>query len=110
LGKADGARGQHQRRLNERLPDVEKRHVAAPLLLAVGQLKEAVRAARLGVGRAQLTPDEAIDGGQGRAHQPGQQEVGAHKAHDERQGHERPDANHVNHIEGSGLHQAQAAL
>jgi hypothetical protein len=79
-------------------------------MLAVGQLEEAVGAAGFGVGRAQLAPNQAIDQSQAGAYQPGQQEVWPHEAHYQRQGHEGPDANHVNHIQGRGLHQAQTAL
>jgi len=110
-GKADGGGSNRERRLDERLPDEEKGHEAAPAAGTVGFAKENIGAAGFGHGGAELGPDETVECGEKRAGEPGDKGLRpAHGFDDEGADDERADADDFDHVEGDGFFQAEAAL
>ena len=109
--EADGSGSDGERRLNKGLPDEEEGHQAAPAAGAVGFAKEDVGAAGFGHGGAEFGPDEAVERGEERAGEPGDEGLrAAHGFDDEGTDDERADADDLNHVEGDGFLEAEAAL
>ena len=105
------ARGDAERSLEERLPDIEERHQPAPALRAIGFAQEDVAAARMRNSRAQFRPDTTVEEREQGARQPGDQALrSAHRLHHERNHHERPDAHHESDVEGGRFEQPEAAF
>ena len=111
LRKADGSRGNHQRRLNQRLPHEEERHQAAPFAGTVSFAQEK-RSCRRRAAARRPTPTRQIHRAErGRLQRPRQQRLRpAHGANHQRAHHEGPDADHVDHVESDGFFEAQSAL
>ena len=109
--KSDGSGSNGERRLDESLPDEEERHQASPAAGAVGFAEENVGAARLGHGGAEFGPDEAVERGEESAGEPGNEGLwAAHGFDDEGTDDERADADDLDHVEGDGFLEAEAAL
>src|SRR5208283_159012 len=109
--KADGSGGDGERGLDEGLPDEEERHEAAPAAGAVGFAKEDVSAAGFGHGGAEFGPDEAVEGGEKRAGEPGDEGLrAAHGFDDEGADDKGADADDLDHVEGDSFFQAEAAF
>src|ERR1700739_2900078 len=109
--EADGGGSDGERGLDEGLPDEEERHEASPAAGAVGFAKEDVSAAGLGHGGAEFGPDEAVESGEERAGQPGNEGLAAAPGFDdEGADDERADADNFDHVEGDGFLEAEAAL
>jgi len=109
--EADGGGSDGERRLNEGLPDEEERHQASPAAGAVGFAKEDISAAGFGHGGAEFGPDEAVESGEKRAGEPGDEGLGAaHGFDDEGADDERANADDLDHVEGDGFLEAEAAL
>src|SRR5215472_191 len=109
--EADGGGSNGKRRLHKGLPDKEEGHEASPAAGAVGFAEKDISAAGLGHGGAEFGPDEAVERGEQRTGQPGDERLrAAHGFNDQRTDHERADAHDFNHVEGNGFLQAEAAL
>src|SRR5882672_4446664 len=109
--ETDGSRRDGKRGLNKGLPDEEEGHQAAPAAGAVGFAEEDVSAAGLGHGGAKFGPDEAVERGEKRAGEPGDEGLrAAHGFDDEGADDEGADADDLDHVEGDGFLEAQAAL
>ena len=110
VGEADGAAGHRQRRDQDRLEDEQERHQAAEAerLERFAQVEIAAAAARQR--RAELRVDEAVGEREDEAGDPRVDDVRAvHRRDHERDGQERPDADHGDDVGGGGLQQAHAA-
>ena len=111
VGEAESAGGDTERRLKQRLPDVEEGHQAAEAIGTVGFAQENVAAACLRHGGAEFGPDAAIERREDGADDPREDALrAAHGADDERNDDEGADADHERHIQGGGFDEAQTAF
>src|SRR6267378_4724400 len=109
--EADGRGSDGERGLDESLPDEEEGHQTSPAAGTIGFAKEDVSAACFGHGGAEFGPDEAVEGGEESACEPGNEGLwAAHGFDDEGADHERADADDLDHVEGDGFLEAEAAL
>ena len=92
-----------QRPAQNELPDEKKSHQAAPSLMAVGLAKKMVAAAGAWQRRPQFAPYQTVGNYDERPRQPAQHGLrAAHGSHQQRNRDERPDPNHVGHVQGRG--------
>ncbi len=109
--EADGSGSYGERGLDEGLPDEEEGHQASPAAGAVGFAKKHVGAAGFGHGGAEFGPDEAVERGKQRAGQPRDEGLrAAHGFDDQGADDERADADDLDHVQGDGFLEAEAAL
>src|SRR5579859_7427909 len=109
--ETDGGGSYRKRSLNKSLPDEQEGHQATPAAGAVGFTEEDVGAACLGHGGAEFGPDEAIERGEERAGEPGDEGLrAAHGLDDQGTDDKRTNADDLDHVEGDGFFQAEAAL
>ena len=109
--EADRAAGDRQRRDEDGLEDEEEAHqpAEAERLERLAQVEIAAAAARQR--GAELRVDEAVGERQHRARDPRVEDVRpVHRLDHERDGEERPDADHADDVGGGGLQQAHAAV
>ena len=110
VGEADVPRRNFERSAQDELPDEEKRHQltgASPEPIA----QVPIRAARPRHHRAKLAPHQAVGDDDNQRREPADQRLRAAQGrHQERDRDERPDADHVRHVQRRGLKQAETAL
>ena len=108
--QSDGAGSNRERRAEGKLPDKKKGNQSAESARAVDLAQITVRSTRPGHGRAQFRPDQPVAHGEDRAEDPAQHGLrSAHCAHDQRNGDERPHADHVDHVQRGSAADADAA-
>src|SRR5882757_739551 len=109
--EADGGGSDREGSLDEGLPDEEEGHQTSPASGAIGFTKEDVSAAGFGHGGAEFGPDESVEGGEESACEPGNEGLwAAHGFDDERTDDKRTDADDLDHVEGDGFFEAEAAF
>src|SRR5206468_2630557 len=92
------------------LPDEEKAHEAAHRLRAIALAQIPERAARSRHRRPELAPDHAVAHDDHQGDEPAQHRLWtAQRGHEERDRDERPDPDHVRHVERRGVNQAEPA-
>ena len=110
LRKADVTRGDLQRPAQDELPDEQKRHQSSEGFAAKTVAQIDVTAARARHGRAQLAPDQRVRHRDEDGHQPADHRLGpVERRHEGGNRDERPDADHVGHVQRRGLQQAEPA-
>ena len=111
VGKADVAGGDFERAAQDELPDEQERHQAAEPFRPEAFAQVAIGAARSRQHGAELGPDHAVSDDDDQRDQPPQQGLrAAERRHQQRDRDERPDADHVAHVQSSSLQQAETAL
>ncbi len=108
--QANRTRCNRERRTEGKLPDKKKRHQPAEFAGTVNFAQETIRAPRPRHRRTQFGGDQAVTGGEQRSGNPSEHGLRtAHGAHDQRNGDERPHADHVDHVQRSSAAQPDAA-
>ena len=106
----DVAGGNLERPAQDELPDEQERDHAAEALAAVRLAEVPVAATGGRHRRAELAPDHAVGDRDEHRHQPPEQGLrSAQRRHQDRDGDEGTDPNHVRHVERGRLEQAEAA-
>ena len=109
LGEADAAGRHRQRRAERQLPDEEKRQPAADAR-PVHRAQIADGPACLRQRRAELGPDQPVARDEQRADDPPQHRLRpVHRRDHQRDRDERPDADHVDHVQDGGVPETDAA-
>ena len=105
----DVARSDFERPAEDELPDEEKRDQPAEALASVGLAKVDVAAAGTRHRGAELAPDQAVGNGDEHRHEPSEHGLRApERGHEDRDGDERTDPDHVRHVQRGRLQQAEA--
>src|SRR5262249_6634857 len=111
FGEANRSRSHGERSVYQGRQNEEERHEAAPFWRAVGLAKKNISTAGFGHSRAELRPNEAIESGEQPASEPGEQRLRTgHGFDDEGTRDERADAHDLDHVQGDGFFQAEAAF
>ena len=111
LRKSDRARSHHQRRLNQRLPDIKEGHQAPAAPGSVRLAQKRVSAAGARHRRAQFGPHQAVQQRKHSARDPRQQALRpAHRLNHQRNHDERANPHHRVHVQRDGLGQAEPAF
>src|SRR6266850_6006892 len=99
-----------ERAAQDELPDEEKPHQPAHRCGAVAVPQIAERAARSRQSGPELAPHHAVAQNDDQRDRPAEHRLGAaERGHEQRNRDERPDADHVRHVERRGVQQAEAA-
>ena len=107
VGEAHRAAGDRQRRDQHGLEDEQERHQPAEAERLERLAQVEIAAAAAGQRRAELRVDQAVGEREHQAGDPGVDDVRAvHGRDHERDGQERPDADHADDVGGGGLQQA----
>jgi hypothetical protein len=114
LHHPDAARGDLQRARKQELPDEQEGEHPAPFLGPEAFPEKGVGAAGGGQRGAQLRHYQAVGQRDHGPHDPSDQRLRAHHGRENTlgagDGDERPDADHVGHVDGGGVQHAQAAM
>src|SRR5229473_5138793 len=110
LDETDEARGDFERAAENELPDEQKRHQTPKGFPPKRFAQIKIAAAGAGHRRAQFAPDHAVRDGNQHRDQPANHRLRpAERGHQQWDGDERADADHVRHVQRGGLQQVKAA-
>ena len=110
-GEPDASRCDGERRGETQLPHVEKAEPVAGAIGAVDLAQKRIRSACLRKCRAEFGPHQPVREGNDRAKHPGPNgKTKARRGDDQRQGDERTDADHLQHVEQNRGAEADAAF
>ena len=110
LREADVARRDLERPAEDELPDEQERHQASERLAAEGLAQIDERSARSRHRRAELAPDHAVADDDHERDDPAEHRLrAAERRHEQRDRDERPDADHVGHVQRRRLKQTESS-
>ena len=109
LREADVPRRDFERAAQDELPDEEERHEPAVRLAAEGLAQVDERSARARHGGAELAPDHAVADDDHQRDNPAEHRLRtAKRRQQERDRDERTDPDHVDHVQGGRVNEAEA--